>query len=171
MRGGPSAPLERTVRPSQRATHQKQNHLWSFSQLTGGPSSPQGRTVRGGPPFTLKSHQRPNTSRVKLLSDLRTVRAPGPDRPQSNHSAQARETTSPDEFYKTPADCPRPRSRPSAVRPSSPNRAATSLDKKNYTGGPSAEQVRTVRRSFLFPQVDQQQLQHLLLCKCANTTT
>ena len=62
------------------------------------------------PPFTLKSHQGPNTSLVKMLSDLRTVRVHGPDRPQSNLSAQAIETTSLDDFSKTPSDCPRPRS-------------------------------------------------------------
>ena len=93
------------------------------------------RTVRtpgaDRPPFTLKSHQSPNTSLVNLLSDLWTVRSPCPDRPQSNLSAQARETTTLDDFFKTPADCPHPRGGPSAVRPSSPNRAATSLDKKN----------------------------------------
>ena len=81
--------------------------------------------------FTLKSHQRPNTCLVKLLSNLRTVRSPWPDSPQSNLSAQARETTSLDDFSKTPSDCPLPRSGPSAVRPSSPIRAATSLEKKN----------------------------------------
>ena len=81
------------------------------------------------PPFTLKSHQRPNTSLINLLSDLWTARAPGPDRPQSNLSAQARETISLDDFFKTHADCLHPRGGPSAVRPSSPNRAATSGQK------------------------------------------
>ena len=93
------------------------------------------RTVRSPmvdrPPFSLISHQGPNTSLVKKLSDLRTVHVQGPDHPQANLSAQARETTSLDDFSKTLSDCPRPRSGPSAVRPSSPNRAATSLDKKN----------------------------------------
>ena len=36
----------RTVRTSHRATHQKRNCLWSFSQPTGRPSTPQERTVR-----------------------------------------------------------------------------------------------------------------------------
>ena len=114
------------------------------------------RTVRtpgaDRPPFTLKTHERPNTSLVKLLSNLRTVRSPWPDSPQSNLSAQARETTSLDDFFKTPADCPHLRGGLSAVWPSSPNRAATSLDKKmNHTSGPSAQQGRTVRPSLLFP--------------------
>ena len=94
-------------------------------------------------------------------------------RPQSNLSAQVREITSLYDFFKIPADCSYPRGGPSAVRPSSPNRAATSLDKKRIIladcppnrAGPSA-------RHFFFTQVDQHQLQlqHLLLCKCANTT-
>ena len=37
---------------------------------------------------------------VNLLSDLRTIRSPWPDRPLSNLSAQARETTSLDDFFK-----------------------------------------------------------------------
>ena len=94
--------------------------------MRGGPSAPLGRTVRS-PTFQPKPEKQPLwTISLKLL---RTVRAPGPDRPQSNLSAQARETTSLDDFFKTPADCPHPRGRPSAVRPSSPNRAATSLNK------------------------------------------
>ena len=102
------------------------------------------------PPFTLKSHQRPKTSLVNLLSDLRTVLAPGPDRPQSNLSAQARETTSLDEFFKTPADCPHPRGGSSAVRLQAQTELQPLWTKKNYIGGPSAQQVRTVRPSFLF---------------------
>ena len=94
MRGRPSAPLGRTVRPSHRATHQKRKCLWTIF-------STDKRTVRtpgaDRMPFILKTHQRPNTSLVNLLSDLRTVRTPWSDRPQSNLSAQARETTSLDE--------------------------------------------------------------------------
>ena len=167
--GGPSAPLERTVRPSQSCNPPgAKTSLVIFST--------DRRTVRSPmadrPPFTLKSHQGPNTSLVKKLSDLRTVRVHGPDRPQSNLSAQARETTSLDDFSKTPSDCPRARSGPSAVRPSSPKIELQPLwtkriklaDRPHKRAGPSA-------RQFFFPQVDQHQLHLFLLCKCANTTT
>ena len=97
------------------------------------------------PPFTLKSHQRPKTSLVNLLSDLRTVLAPGPDRPQSNLSAQARETTSLDDFLKHL----RTVRTQGADRPHYGLQAQTELQplwtKMKYTGGPSAQQGRTVR--------------------------
>ena len=104
------------------------------------------------PPFTLKSHQGPNTSLVKMLSDLRTVRVHGPDRPQSNLSAQARETTSLDDFSKTPSDYPRPRSGPSAVKRTDFTRDKHALWSKNELAcGPSAPQGRTVRSSLFSP--------------------
>src|SRR6185503_9700124 len=131
-----SRPLEpsRTVRvlladrpPFRHSEHSERQRLWTNLKF-------EGRTVRtlwaDRPPFTLCNPPETKSSLDKFLSDLRTIRAPGPDRPQSNLSAQARETTSLDNFFKTPADCPHPRGGPSAVRPSSPNRTAISLDKK-----------------------------------------
>jgi len=80
LRGGPSAPLGRTVRSpwADRPPFTSCNPPEAKSSLV--IFSTDRRTVHtpgaDHPPFTLKTHQRPNTSLVNLLSDLRTVHSP-----------------------------------------------------------------------------------------------
>ena len=94
------------------------------------------RTVRS-PTFQPKPEKQPLWT--ISLKHLRTVRAPGADRPQYGLQAQTELQPLWTKIIKL-------------------------ADRPHNKAGPSA-------RQFFFPQVDQHQLHHFLLCKYANTTT
>ena len=132
---GLSAPYWRTVRRSDTPNTQRDSVSRQTYSLRGGPSAPLGRTVRS-PTFKPKPEKQPLWT--ISLKHLRTVHAPGADCLQ--HGLQAQTELQP-LWTKRIILADRP-----------PNRT-----------GPSAHH-------FFFPQVDQHQIQHFLLCKCASNT-